>query len=243
MDFDETQFSPLPPETFDEELLRGVGGDVWQSAFDDPERIARITEEFRAGFSVLAKVDRAVSIFGSARTPPDHPDYTFARELAARLGHEGYAIITGGGPGIMEAANRGAQDAGALSIGLNIELPFEQKPNGYQDIALEFRYFFVRKTLFVRYAQAFVALPGGFGTLDEMFEALTLVQTRKVRHFPTIFAPGTYWAGLFAWLRDQALATGKLSPGDLDLVHLCDGHDEIVDLIGIEAERLRATAG
>lgn len=238
MDLDVSQFAPLP-ETFDEELLRGVGADVKQTEIDDPARLELIFEEFRAGFKTMAKVRRGVSVFGSARTPPDHPDYAFAREVSAKLGRAGYSIITGGGPGIMEAANRGARDAGALSVGLNIELPHEQKPNDYQDISLRFRHFFARKTMFVRYAQAFVAFPGGFGTLDEMFESLTLVQTEKMRHFPTIFAPRDYWRGMVGWIEEQVLGTGKLSPREFELIHLCDTADEIVALIDLEVSRLR----
>lgn len=239
MDFDEFQFAPLPPETFDEELFRGVGVEVSESTIDDPARLDLIFEEFRKGFKTMAQVRRGVSVFGSARTPRDHPDYAFARDISARLGRAGHSIITGGGPGIMEAANRGAQDAGALSIGLNIELPHEQAPNAYQDISLNFRHFFARKTMFVRYAQAFVAFPGGFGTLDEMFEALTLVQTQKMRHFPTVFTPVAYWEGMIDWIRDQLLATQKLSQDDFELIHLCDTADEILAVVELETSRLR----
>ncbi|MBI4898200.1 MAG: TIGR00730 family Rossman fold protein [Actinobacteria bacterium] len=243
MDFDEFQFAPLPPETFDEELFRGVGADVVETTIDDPARLDLIFEEFRKGFKTMAKVRRGVSIFGSARTPPDHPDYAFARDVAAQLGEAGYAIITGGGPGIMEAANRGARDAGALSVGLNIELPHEQKPNDYQDVSLHFRHFFARKTMFVRYAQAFVAFPGGFGTLDEMFESLTLVQTKKMHHFPTVFTPVDYWSGMVDWIRDRLLATQKLSKDDFDLIHLCDSAEEILAIVELETARLRSGDG
>jgi uncharacterized protein (TIGR00730 family) len=243
MDFDEFQLAPLPPETFDEELLRGVGADVAQTTVDDPARIDLISEEFRNGFSTMAKVSHGVSVFGSARTPRDHPDYAFARDVAAQLGRSGYAIITGGGPGIMEAANRGARDAGALSVGLNIELPHEQMPNAYQDVSLHFKHFFARKTMFVRYAQAFVAFPGGFGTMDEMFEALTLVQTQKMRHFPTVFTPVAYWAGMVDWIRDRLLTTEKLSGEDFELIHLCDTADEILAIIELETGRLRSGDG
>lgn len=240
MDFDEFQLAPLPPETFDEELLRGVGPDVRQTVIDDPARLELIYEEFRAGFAKMARVERAVSVFGSARTPRDHPDYAFARKTCARIGEDGYAIITGGGPGIMEAANRGARDAGVTSVGLNIELPHEQLPNAYQDISLRFKHFFARKTMFVRYAQAFVAFPGGYGTLDEMFEALTLVQTQKVRHFPTIFTPSAYWEGMIDWIRGTALATEKLTQDDLELIHVCDTAEEMLEIIEFETARLRA---
>lgn len=240
MDFDEFQFAPLPPETFDEELFRGVGPEVAQTEIDDPARLELIFEEFQQGFKAMAAVKNGVSVWGSARTKPDHPDYAFARGVAAGLGRAGYSIITGGGPGIMEAANRGARDAGALSVGLNIELPHEQAPNEFQDISLHFRHFFARKTMFVRYSRAFLAFPGGFGTLDEMFEALTLVQTAKMRHFPTVFAPRGYWEGLIDWVRDRMLEDGKISAADFDLIHLCDTPEEILAIIKLETDRLRA---
>jgi uncharacterized protein (TIGR00730 family) len=200
-------------------------------AGDDPRRIARIEGELEAGFGALAGVERAVSIFGSARTSEDDPDYARARVLARRLGEAGFAIITGGGPGIMEAANRGARDARALSIGLDIELPHEQRGNPYVDLALHFHYFFVRKVMFVRYASAFLAFPGGFGTLDELFEALTLIETGTIRHFPVILVGRDYWAGLLDWVRARLLASGKISAGDLRLLHALDEPDEIVALI------------
>ncbi|MBI5309990.1 MAG: TIGR00730 family Rossman fold protein [Actinobacteria bacterium] len=240
MDFDEFQLAPLPPETFDEELFRGVGPEVAQTEIDDPARLELIFDEFRHGFEVMAGIERGVSVWGSARTPEDHPDYAFAREVTSRLGAAGHSIITGGGPGIMEAANRGARDAGALSVGLNIELPHEQQPNAYQDISLHFRHFFARKTMFVRYSHAFLAFPGGFGTLDEMFEALTLVQTGKMRHFPTVFAPRSYWSGLIDWVGERMLQTGKISRDEFDLIHLCDSADEIIAIIELETSRLRA---
>lgn len=243
MDFDEFQFAPLPPETFDEELFRGVGPDVEQTEIDDPARLDLIFEEFQLGFKAMSDVENGVSIWGSARTRPDDPEYAFAREVAAQLGRAGYSIITGGGPGIMEAANRGARDAGALSVGLNIELPHEQKPNDYQDLSLNFRHFFARKTMFVRYSRAFLAFPGGFGTLDEMFEALTLVQTGKMRHFPTVFAPRGYWEGLIEWVRERMVGGGKLSAEEFDLIHLCDTADEILAIIKLETDRLRAEDG
>ncbi len=232
----------LPPfaSTFDEELLLGVGADVPLSAADDDERIARISAEFRMGFSALAGIDRAVSIFGSARTAPDDPEYFRAREIARTLGEAGYAIITGGGPGMMEAANRGARDAGVTSIGCNIELPHEQKPNAYQDICLTFEHFFVRKVMFVRYAHAFVVMPGGFGTLDELFEALTLSQTGKIRHFPVALVGNDYWDGMFDWLRDRMLAEGKIDERDLGLIRVCDDAREVRALVTEESERLRA---
>jgi uncharacterized protein (TIGR00730 family) len=216
------------PLTTDAELVDG-----YQPHFsrEDPQRLARIESEFAAGFGALAHVERAVSIFGSARTLEADPDYALARRVAARLGAAGFAIITGGGPGIMEAANRGARDSGALSIGLDIELPAEQRANPYVDLSLHFHHFFVRKVMFVRYASAFLAFPGGFGTLDELFEALTLIETGTIRHFPVILVGRDYWAGLLAWVRARLLASGKISPGDLQLLRALDEPDEILALI------------
>lgn len=232
----------LPPfaSTFDEELLLGVGADVPLSAADDDQRIARITAEFEMGFAALAGIKRAVSVFGSARTLPEEPEYQFAREVGRVLGEAGYAIITGGGPGMMEAANRGAQDAGATSIGCNIILPHEQKPNPYQDISLTFEHFFVRKVMFVRYAEAFIVMPGGFGTLDELFEALTLSQTGKIRHFPVALIGGEYWDGLIEWLQERMLAEGMINEDELDLIRICDDIREVRALVIEERERLRA---
>jgi uncharacterized protein (TIGR00730 family) len=181
------------------------------------------------GFDALAHVGAAASFFGSARTPADHPQYALARETAREVGEAGLAIITGGGPGAMEAANRGAREAGALSIGLNIELPFEQGANPYCDIALEFHYFFARKIMFVRYASGFVVFPGGFGTLDELFEALTLIQTDKIHEFPVILCGSEYWSGLVEWVRERLLGEGKISAGDLDLLTLTDDPIEVRD--------------
>jgi uncharacterized protein (TIGR00730 family) len=186
--------------------------------------------ELEMGFAALAEVRYGVSIFGSARTPPDDPQYTLAREIASTLGAAGFPIITGGGPGIMEAANRGARDAGATSIGLNIELPRE-RINGYQDISLEFHYFFTRKVMFVRYSAAFVVLPGGFGTLDELFEALTLIQTGKIRHFPVVLVGTGYWTGLLDWIRQRLLAEGKISTDDLALLALVDEPGQVLDAV------------
>ena len=169
-------------------------------------------------------------MFGSARTPREHPDYALVREVAARLGRGGYAIITGGGPGLMEAANRGARDAGATSIGCNIELPREQALNDYLDIGMRFGHFFARKVMFVRYASAFVIAPGGFGTLDELFESLTLIQTATIRHFPVILI-GDEWDGLLAWLRERALADGRIAAGDLDLLKLADDPEEVCAIV------------
>jgi uncharacterized protein (TIGR00730 family) len=215
-------------QTADEELLQGYATHL---AMADPQRLQLINDEFAAGFAALANVERAVSVFGSARTDPLDPEYEFARRLTRRLGEAGFAIITGGGPGIMEAANKGARDAGALSIGLNIELPHEQRENGYIDLSLRFRHFFVRKVMFVRYASAFIAFPGGFGTLDELFEALTLVETQKIRHFPVVLAQSTYWDGLLGWMQTQMLTTHKIGRGDFTLLRALDDADEILALI------------
>ena len=185
-------------------------------------------DELRTGFEALGHVGAAVSVFGSARTPEDHPEYALARETARLLGDAGFAIITGGGPGIMEAANRGAKESGAQSIGLNIELPFEQGLNDYVELGLEFHYFFTRKVMFVRYASGFVVFPGGFGTLDETFESLTLIQTGKVRHFPVILVGCDYWRGLVDWIRERMLPDGKISPEDMDLLTLTDDPAEVL---------------
>jgi uncharacterized protein (TIGR00730 family) len=197
----------------------------------DPWRVFRIMGEFVEGFDNLARIGPAVTIFGSARTPADHPDYAAARETARLLGEAGFGIITGGGPGIMEAANRGARDADVLSVGCNIELPFEQGTNPYVDVAINFRYFFVRKTMFVKYAEAFIIFPGGFGTMDELFEALTLIQTGKVRDFPVVLMGKAYWQGLLDWIRNSLLAEGKISPDDVDLVLVTDSPEEAVRTI------------
>jgi len=215
------------PATFDEEILRSFEGAVVETQ-TEAERLDRARRELEMGFDALADLGRAVSIFGSARTPPDHPEYAAAREVARRLGERGYAIITGGGPGAMEAANRGARDANARSIGLNIELPFEQHANAYLDTSLEFHYFFTRKVMFVRYASGFVVFPGGFGTLDEAFEALTLEQTDKVFDFPVVLVGTDFWGGLVDWIKEKLLDGGKISPGDIDLLTVTDDLDEVV---------------
>jgi uncharacterized protein (TIGR00730 family) len=230
---------PRFASTFDEDLLLGVGADVPLGPEHDEQRVAKIAAEFRMGFAALAPVERAVSVFGSARTPPDDPDYHLARQVARRLGEAGFAIITGGGPGMMEAANRGARDAGVTSIGCNIELPHEQRPNEYLDISLMFEHFFVRKVMFVRYARAFVVMPGGFGTLDELFEALTLSQTGKIRHFPVALVGNDYWDGMFDWLRDRMKSEGKIDERDLALIRVCSSADEVCSLVTEESERLR----
>jgi uncharacterized protein (TIGR00730 family) len=197
----------------------------------DTWRTLRIMGEFVEGFDALAEVGPAVSIFGSARVGRRNRYYGAARRLAAALVGEGFAIITGGGPGIMEAANRGAKEAGGLSIGANIQLPFEQGLNEYVDLGMEFRYFFVRKTMFVKYAEAFVIFPGGFGTLDELFEALTLIQTGKVQHFPVVLYGKDYWEGMMRWIREKPLYEEKISPADLDLLTLTSDIQEAVDAI------------
>lgn len=218
-----------PGTTTDQRLLDGRGPADW--VHTDPWRVLRIQSEFVEGFGLLAELPRAVSVFGSARTARDNPEYELGRELGRALAMAGFAVITGGGPGAMEAVNRGAQEAGGTSVGLGIELPFEQRLNDWVDIGLNFRYFFARKTMFVKYAQAFCILPGGFGTLDELFEALTLVQTRKVTRFPVILFGRDYWSGLLDWLRKTALSAGKIGATDLELLTLTDDVDEAVSLI------------
>jgi uncharacterized protein (TIGR00730 family) len=215
--------------TTDQRLLDRRGPTDW--VHTDPWRVLRIQAEFVEGFGLLAELPRAVSVFGSARTPRDHPHYAAGVQLGAALARAGYAVITGGGPGAMEAANRGASEAGGLSVGLGIELPFEQELNEWVDVGIAFRYFFVRKTMFVKYAQAFVILPGGFGTLDELFEALTLVQTRKVTRFPVILYGREYWAGLLDWIASTVVSAGTISPTDLELFTVTDDVDEAVAVI------------
>ena len=215
--------------TTDQRLLDARGPSDW--VHTDPWRVLRIQTEFVEGFGLLAELPRAVSVFGSARTRPEAPEYATARELGGALADAGWAVITGGGPGIMEAANRGCSEAGGLSVGLGIELPFEQSLNQWVDLGLEFRYFFARKTMFVKYAQAFVILPGGFGTMDELFEALTLVQTRKVNQFPVVLMGSAYWQPLVDWMRGTLAEQGYVSPGDLDLFVVTDDVAETVRLI------------
>jgi len=197
----------------------------------DPWRALRILSEFVDGFDAMARVGPAITVFGSARTRPDDPVYELARTIARRLAEAGYAIITGGGPGTMEAANRGCREGGGLSVGCNIELPHEQGMNAYVDLGVEFRYFFARKTMFVKYADGFVILPGGFGTLDELFESLTLIQVGKVRHFPVVLVGKAYWAGLLDWIRDTLMVQGAVDATDLDLLRVTDDPDEVVSLV------------
>jgi uncharacterized protein (TIGR00730 family) len=217
--------------TEDERLLATPRPEQALFTHTDPWRVLRIMGEFVEGFDALAELGQAVTIFGSARIRPDNPMYAVAEHVAMLLAKAGFAIITGGGPGIMEAANRGARAAGAKSVGLNVELPFEQGINQYVDLAIEFRYFFVRKTMFVKYAQAFVIFPGGFGTMDELFEALTLIQTGKIQNFPVILFGSSYWSGLVEWLRATMLAEGKIAQADLDLPMIVDSPEVVRDLI------------
>jgi hypothetical protein len=201
----------------------------------DTWRLFRILAEFTEGFEEMASVGRAVSIFGSARTKPQHPHYKAARALARGLAARGFAVITGGGPGVMEAANRGAAEAGGVSVGLNIELPLEQEPNPYANVPIAFRYFFVRKVMFVKYAEAFVILPGGFGTLDEFFEAITLVQTQRVKPIPIVLYDSNYWHGLVAWLEAEVRGRGMVSARDLKLFRVMDDIPAIVDFLDVHA--------
>ncbi len=223
--------------TQDEKLLESPHG--YEFTHTDTWRVFRIMGEFVQGFEELASLTRGVSIFGSARTPATDPFYKLAQETAALLVKEGFAVITGGGPGIMEAANRGAFEAGGVSVGCNIELPFEQHSNPYLTKSVTFRYFFVRKMMFVKYSLGFVIFPGGFGTLDELFEALTLIQTRKIRNFPVVMVGSKYWEGLLNWIRDSALKEGKVNEDDLKLVHVTDSPAEVVQIIVNSQSSLR----
>jgi len=215
--------------TTDQRLLDSRGSTDW--VHTDPWRVLRIQSEFIEGFGALAELGPAISVFGSARTSSRDPMYAAATALGAALAEAGFAVITGGGPGIMEAANKGAFEASGVSVGLGIELPFEQSINSYCDIEINFRYFFARKTMFLKYAQGFVVFPGGYGTLDEMFEALTLVQTRKVTQFPVILFNSAYWQPLIGWLRETVVANANMSAGDLELFHLVDDVDEAIAII------------
>ena len=219
----------VPHETTDERLLESHGSTEWLHS--DPWRVMRIQSEFTEGFGLLAELPRAVSVFGSARIRPDSDEYALGMRLGAALAEKRWAVITGGGPGAMEAVNRGAAEAGGVSVGLGIELPFEQHLNEWVNVGLDFRYFFVRKTMFVKYAQAFVILPGGFGTFDELFEALTLVQTRKVKRFPVVLMGKDYWGGLIDWIGDKTEGAGFISPGDIDLLKCTDDVDEVIDIV------------
>lgn len=216
------------PATQDEKLLQSPEGDFKPSA---SWRVFRIMGEFVDGFDELAYVTRGVSLFGSARTQPDDPFYQAAYETGRLLAKEGFTVITGGGPGIMEAGNKGAFEAGGQSIGCNIELPFEQKPNPYQTKSLSFNYFFVRKMMFIKYSNAFIIFPGGFGTLDELFEALTLIQTRKIRNFPVVLFDSHFWQGMLQWLTSAMIKAGTINEEDLSLLHITDSPRDAVDFI------------
>lgn len=230
---------PEDPRTADEQLLKPERDDFTHT---DPWRVFRIMGEFVEGFDALADVGPAVSFFGSARTPAGDPEYEAAVETARLLASMGFAIITGAGPGIMEAANRGARLAAGRSVGLNIELPHEQGINAYVDIAITFRYFFVRKTMFVKYSEGFVIFPGGYGTMDELFEALTLIQTGKVHNFPVVIFGSSYHRGLLDWIRDTMLATGKVSPEDVALVTVTDSPEQAAEVM-VRSYRARNESG
>lgn len=228
----------VPESTHDQRLLDRQGPADWLHM--DPWRVMRIQAEFVEGFGQLAELPRAVTVFGSARTPAGTAEYTMGVALGRAIAEAGYAVITGGGPGVMEAANKGAREVdGAWSVGLGIELPFEQRMNDYVDLGIEFRYFFVRKTMFVKYSCGFIALPGGFGTLDELFEALTLVQTQKVTSFPVVLLGTEFWGGLIDWIKQALLGTGKIAERDLDLITVTDDVDEAVRVI-VESDRARS---
>jgi uncharacterized protein (TIGR00730 family) len=215
--------------TTDQRLLDSRGSADW--VHTDPWRVLRIQAEFVEGFGALAELGPAIAVFGSARTPPDHPTYALGEVLGRKLVEAGFAVITGGGPGAMEAANKGASEAGGVSVGLGIELPWESGLNEWSDIGINFRYFFARKTMFVKYSQGYVVMPGGLGTLDELFEALTLVQTKKVTQFPIVLIGTAYWTGLLGWLSEMALSHGTISQSDLDMLVLTDDVDEAVGLM------------
>ncbi len=228
------------PTSLDEELLEAQTSAIL-SELTDAQRLLRIQDELRMGFDALGHIGKAVSIFGSARTPRDHPRYRAAREMARMLGHQGFAIITGGGPGIMEAANRGARDAGVPSVGLGIDLPHEQGLNEWVDVSLNFHYFFTRKVMFVRYASGFVVYPGGFGTLDELFEAATLRQTEKIRYFPIVLMGTDYWGGLVEWLRRSVLGEGNIGAADVSTLRMCDEAATVLELLeDVDHRRPRA---
>jgi uncharacterized protein (TIGR00730 family) len=228
-DEETTNRGPVERTTQDEQLLESPRPDEFTHT--DPWRVFRIMGEFVEGFDELATLNRGISIFGSARSKPDDPDYKAAEETAALLVTEGFAVITGGGPGVMEAANKGAFEAGGLSVGCNIELPFEQRPNAYQTKSLTFKYFFVRKMMFVKYSLGFIIFPGGFGTFDELFEALTLIQTKKIRNFPIILFGSSYWNGLLKWLHDVVMAEGKISGIDFRMIQIADSPAEVVEIV------------
>ncbi|OKL53443.1 Rossman fold protein, TIGR00730 family [Bowdeniella nasicola] len=227
----------VPTETTDARLLDPAQDIDWLHS--DPWRVMRIQSEFVEGFGALAELGPAVSVFGSARTPEGSAEYELAEEVGRRLAERDYAVITGGGPGVMEAANKGACEAEGRSVGLGIELPFEQGLNEWVDLGINFRYFFARKTMFVKYSEGFIVLPGGFGTLDELFEAATLVQTKKVRSFPIVLVGTRYWEGLLTWLRNSMLADGKIGEADLERLHLVDTAEEAVEVMCQAIDDLR----
>jgi uncharacterized protein (TIGR00730 family) len=227
---------PVEQVTQDEQLLQTPK--VAEFTHTDTWRVFRIMGEFVQGFDDLATINRGVSIFGSARIKSENPEYKAAQETAALLANSGFSVITGGGPGIMEAANRGAFEAGGVSIGCNIELPFEQAPNPYQTRSLTFKYFFVRKTMFVKYSCAFIIFPGGFGTLDELFESLTLIQTRKIKNFPVVLFGSDYWSGLVNWIKSSALSENMIAEKDFALLSITDSPSEVVDIISRSQDSL-----
>ena len=228
----------IPRTTTDQRLLASDQDTDWLHL--DPWRVMRIQSEFVEGFGALAELGQAVSVFGSARTKPDHEDYAAGETVGRLLAEAGYAVITGGGPGVMEAANKGATQAGGTSVGLGIELPFEQGVNEYVNLGINFRYFFARKTMFLKYAQGFIVMPGGFGTFDELFEAVTLVQTHKVTQFPLVLVGKEYWGGLLEWIRSTALARGTISEVDLDIIYLTDDPAEAVRHVVERASQIAA---
>ena len=231
----------IPSQTTDARLLSSRDDTDW--LHKDPWRVMRIQAEFVEGFGALAELGPAISVFGSARTAPDSPTYAVAEQIGAGIVRAGYAVITGGGPGVMEAANKGAHQAGGVSVGLGIELPHEQGMNDYVDLGVNFRYFFARKTMFVKYSDGFVVLPGGYGTMDELFEALTLVQTRKVKGFPVVLVGREFWGGLVDWLSDTLVNEGVISSADPGLFHLADTAEEAVDYVVGADRRVRAGEG
>lgn len=232
--------APRRPLTPDEEVIRAQESRV-VSELTDEQRVARMSEELRRGFAALTHVSPAASVFGSARTPIDHPEYRRAADLGRKLGEAGLAVITGGGPGAMEAANRGAREAKALSVGLTIDLPAEERVNRYVDLEVHFHYFFIRKVMFVRYASAYLALPGGFGTLDELFECLTLIQTQKIKDFPVVLIGTTHFDALVDWLRDDLVGNGRIAESDLERILVTDDLDEAVARVLAAVERQQIT--
>jgi uncharacterized protein (TIGR00730 family) len=219
----------IPATTTDQRLLDRRGPSDW--VHTDPWRVMRIQAEFVEGFGLLAELGMAVAVFGSSRALRDTPEYILAEQIAAELSKAGYAVITGGGPGIMEAANKGAAEAGGVSVGLGIELPTEMGLNDYVNVGVEFRYFFVRKTVFIKYSQAFVVLPGGFGTMDELFEAVTLVATGKITRFPIVLVGSDYWSGLLSWLKETMLARGAIGADELALIRVADDPEQVVKIV------------